>query len=99
MTLTVTQEVTQLNLTVGYNDEVITLSPVVNTLQGEYVKIQGFNVLATGKSNLSAFQVNDKFHGWNGNQFVRGVILSVPVVLPDDLNDITKVALVINNTV
>ena len=98
MNLTVTQNVTKLTLTVGYNDDVITLNPVVNALVGRYAKIDGFDVIAEGKSDLAAFEVGDKFEGWHLNRYVVGVILSLPVILPDDLDDKTKVGLAINRT-
>lgn len=100
MTLTITQNITTHTLTVTSNGDIITLNPVVNTVSSapEVVSINGFNVVASGKTDLTAFQVGDKFSGWDNDWFVVGKILSTPVILPADLNDKTKVGLVINTT-
>lgn len=96
MTLTVTQNITELNLTVGYNGAEITINPVVNAVGGSarYVVIDGFEVLGVGKTTLTAFEVGDKFHGWIADRFVRGQIMALPVTLPDDVDDAAKVKLV-----
>ena len=100
MTLTVTQNVASLTMTVTSNETSVVINPVVNSVSGEskYVTINGFDVLAAGKTDLLNFQVGDKFHGWDNDRFVRGKILSLPVTLPTDLDDKTKVGLVTNNT-
>lgn len=100
MTLTITQSVTTQTLTIVSNETSVVINPVVNTVAGpvDYVTINGFEVLAAGKTDLAAFQVGDKFSGWDNDRFVRGKILSLPVTLPADLDDKIKVGLVTNNT-
>ena len=100
MTLTVTENVTQLNLTVTENETSIVIQPVVNTVSSgdNDVVLSGFKVYSDNKTNLEAFDVGDTFEGWDNDRYVVGKILALPVTLPDDLDDKTKVGLVINNT-
>lgn len=63
------------------------------------VRIQGALVEAYGKTDLANFEVNDKFRMWSGTRKVEGVIISLPVTLPDDLDNVTKVKLAVNNSI
>lgn len=101
MTITVTQNITSLSLTVTQGNTSITLSPTVNTVSNgsDYVIIDGFNVYKSGKTDLEAFEVGDRFFGWNNDRYVVGKIITLPVSLPDDLYDETKVGLAINNAI
>lgn len=63
------------------------------------VKIQGALVDITGKTDLSAFEVNDKFRYWDGDRYVQGKIIDAAAILPDDLDDITKIKLVTDETI
>lgn len=59
--------------------------------------IDGFYVLLAGKTTPLDFEVNDKFRGWIGNRYVVGTILSLPVSLPSDIDNTSKVELAIDS--
>lgn len=61
------------------------------------VVIEGFYVLLAGKENQFDWEVNDKFRGWIGNRYVVGTILSLPVSLPSDINNTSKVELAVDS--
>lgn len=63
------------------------------------VKIQGALVLLEGKQFLSRLEVNDKFRMWVGDRYVVGKIIDETAILPDDLDDDTKIKLVIDNEI
>jgi hypothetical protein len=65
--------------------------------------IDGFYVLLAGKTTPLDFEINDKFRGWIGYRYLVGTILSLPVSLPSDIDNTSKVKLsidsnAINNT-
>lgn len=103
MTLTVTQNLKVLNLTVSTKETTIVINPVIikeiaNTINGSNnIIIDGFYCDTINKIGLS-FEVGDTFYGWDNDRFVRGKILSLPVTLPADIDDKSKVGLIINNT-
>jgi len=55
--------------------------------------IDGFYVLLAGKVTLLDWEFNDKFRGWIGNRYLVGTILSLPVSLPSDIDNASKVEL------
>lgn len=59
--------------------------------------IEGFYVLLAGKNTPLDWEVNDKFRGWIGNRYVVGTILSLPVSLPSDIDNASKVELAIDS--
>lgn len=59
--------------------------------------IDGFYVLTAGKETTQDWEVNDKFRGWIGNRYVVGTILSLPVSLPSDIDNTSKVELAIDS--
>lgn len=61
--------------------------------------IEGFYVLSTGKTTLLDWEVGDKFRGWIGDRYVVGEILSLPVSLPSDIDDVSKVKLAIDSDI
>ncbi len=102
MTLTVTQNVTTLSLTATSNETSVVINPVVIDTAGVasstgQIIIDGFYVDTIGKIS-SSFVVGDTFHGWDNDRFVRGKIVSLPVSLPDDLDNKAIVGLVENLT-
>lgn len=60
--------------------------------------IEGFYVLLAGKQTPLDWEVNDKFRGWIGNRYVVGTILSLPVSLPSDIDDVSKVELALDSS-
>lgn len=59
--------------------------------------IEGFYVLLAGKETTQDWEVNDKFRGWIGSRYVVGRILSLPVSLPSDIDNNSKVELAIDS--
>lgn len=59
--------------------------------------IEGFYVLVAGKETLLDWEVGDKFRGWIGNRYLVGTILSLPVSLPSDIDNVSKVELSIDS--
>lgn len=59
--------------------------------------IEGFYVLSAGKETLLDWEIGDKFRGWIANRYVVGTILSLPVSLPSDIDNLTRVELVIDS--
>lgn len=59
--------------------------------------IEGFYVLLSGKNTPLDWEVNDKFRGWIGNRYVVGTILSLPVSLPSDIDNPSKVKLAVDS--
>lgn len=59
--------------------------------------IEGFYVLLAGKQTPLDWEVNDKFRGWIGSRYVVGRILSLPVSLPSDIDNASKVELAIDS--
>ena len=70
-------------------------------LQNIKLKINGLYVEKyPGNTDEAAFEVNDKFDGWIGNdRFVAGIVLDASADLPADIDDDTKVKLIANNYV
>ena len=68
-----------------------------NVTGGLETIIDGFYVLSSGKSTLLDWEVNDKFRGWIGNRYLVGTILSLPVSLPSDIDNIAKVKLSVDS--
>ena len=101
MTLTVSQNVTTLTLTASANETSVVINPVVYDTSGEtssgFPVIDGFYCDTVGKIN-NTFVVGDTFFGWDNDRFVRGKIVSLPVSLPDDLDNKSIVGLVENLT-
>ena len=59
--------------------------------------IDGFYVLLAGKTTPLDFEVGDKFRGWIGSRYLVGEILALPVSLPSDIDNISKVNLVLDS--
>lgn len=59
--------------------------------------IDGFYVLSSGKETLLDWEVGDKFRGWISNRYLVGTILTLPVSLPSDINNTSKVDLAIDS--
>lgn len=59
--------------------------------------IEGFYVLLAGKETPLDWEVGDKFRGWIGNRYVVGTILSLPVSLPSNIDNASKVELAIDS--
>jgi len=59
--------------------------------------IDGFYVLSAGKTTLLDWEVNDKFRGWIGNRYLVGTILTLPVSLPSDIDNTSKVLLAVDS--
>lgn len=68
-----------------------------NLSNGLETIIDGFYVLLAGKTTPLDFEVNDKFRGWIGNRYLVGTILSLPVSLPSDIDNPSKVELAIDS--
>lgn len=60
-------------------------------------EIEGFLALSAGKTTLNAWEVGDKFRGWIGNRYVVGSVVSLPVSLPSDIDDASKVSLEVDS--
>jgi hypothetical protein len=58
------------------------------------VRIQGAIVDIKGKTDLKNFEVNDRFRYWTEERYVQAKILSLPVTLPDDLDDKNKINII-----
>jgi len=69
----------------------------LNEANGLETIIEGFYVLSSGKTTLLDWEVGDKFRGWIADRYVVGEILSLPVSLPSDIDDDTKVYLAIDS--
>jgi len=76
-----------------------TLQDLLASVNGGFIFIDGFAVVAEGKTTLIAWEVGDRFSGWIGDRYVVGKIISLPVVLPADIDDDTKVKLAIDGTI
>lgn len=59
--------------------------------------IEGFYVLSAGKTTILDWELGDKFRGWIDNRYVVGSILSLPVSLPEDIDNSSKVFLAIDS--
>jgi len=59
--------------------------------------IDGFYALTAGKSTLLDWEVGDKFRGWIGNRYLVGTILTLPVSLPSDIDNSSKVDLAVDS--
>lgn len=68
-----------------------------NVSNGLETVIEGFYVLLAGKTTPLDFEVGDKFRGWIGNRYLVGTILSLPVSLPSDIDNPTKVQLAVDS--
>lgn len=68
-----------------------------NVALGFEVSIDGFLALVAGKTELVAWEVGDKFRGWISSRYVVGEILSLPVSLPSDIDNISKVKLAVDS--
>lgn len=95
-----------LNETTNYdfffvNDKIevfLTASSESTSIQSPYVTIDGFQVVALGKTDLNSWEDNDKFQGWVGNVYYVGRVLnSTGLSLPSDINDTSKISLAIKN--
>lgn len=60
------------------------------------VRIQGAIVDIQGKTDLTAFQIGDRFRYWTADRYVQAKIISLPVILPDDLDDATKIKIILD---
>lgn len=63
------------------------------------VKIQGAFVETEGKTDITQFEVSDRFRYWHGDNLLFGKILNIPITLPNDLYDETKIALAIQSSI
>lgn len=61
------------------------------------VSIDGFLAFSSGKTTLDSWEVGDKFRGWIGSRYLVGEILSLPVSLPSDIDNTSKVKLAIDS--
>ena len=62
------------------------------------VNIQGALVEVLGKTDLTQFEVGDKFGYWvNDNRYVVGKVVGLPVTLIDDIDDALKITLIYDN--
>jgi hypothetical protein len=61
------------------------------------VRIQGAIVETAGKTDLTAFEVNDKFSYHTNERYVVGKIISLPINVNADLDTASKIKLVIDN--
>lgn len=61
-------------------------------------EIEGFLALSAGKTTLNAWEIGDKFRGWIGDRYVVGSIVSLPVSLPSDIDNTSKVKLAIDSS-
>lgn len=68
-----------------------------NVSFGFEVSIDGFLALSAGKTNLLEWEVGDKFRGWISNRYVVGTILSLPVSLPSDIDNTSKVLIAVDS--
>lgn len=68
-----------------------------NVALGFEVAIDGFLALAAGKTTLLSWEVGDKFRGWIGTRYLVGSILSLPVSLPADIDNASKVLLAVDS--
>jgi len=59
--------------------------------------IDGFYALTAGKSTLLDWEVGDKFRGWIGDRYLVGTILTLPVSLPSDIDNSSKVDLAVDS--
>lgn len=69
----------------------------LNISDGLETVIDGFYVLTAGKETLLDWEVGDKFRGWIANRYLVGTILSLPVSLPSDIDNTSKVFLAIDS--
>lgn len=80
---------------------ITTESITVRILAGEKgnpgsVRIDGYFVDPVGKTDLTDWEVNDKFWGWVDNtRYVAGIVVD----LPFDVDDNSKVKLVIDSSI
>jgi len=58
-----------------------------------FVVLDGYQVQKQDKTDLTIWELNDKFEGWNGTRKVAGIVIG----LPFDVADNTKVKLAQNN--
>lgn len=68
-----------------------------NVADGIETVIEGFYVLSAGKETLLDWEVGDKFRGWIGDRYVVGEILSLPVSLPSDIDNSSKIDLAVDS--
>lgn len=66
-----------------------------------HVKIQGATVETSGKTDLTVFEVGDKFTAWldSNTRYVVGKIVSLPIDFANDIDDRTKIKLVVDNII
>jgi len=69
-----------------------------NTSNALETVIDGFYVLLAGKTTPLDWEVNDKFRGWIDNRYLVGTILTLPVSLPSDIDNISKVELAVDSS-
>jgi len=67
---------------------------VSNTIESV---IDGFYALLAGKTTPLDWEVGDKFRGWIGTRYLVGTILSLPVSLPSDIDNPSKVQLSVDS--
>lgn len=70
-----------------------------NIGDGIETEIDGFYVLTAGKTNFVEWESGDKFRGWINDRYVVGKIVGLPVSMPADIDDTSKVKLVVDNTI
>ena len=65
-----------------------------------HVNIQGAFVEVSGKTDLTQFEVGDKFGYWvNDNRYVVGEVVGLPVTLTNDIDDVLKITLIYDSAV
>jgi len=68
-----------------------------NQSNGLETVIDGFYVLLAGKTTPLDWEIGDKFRGWIGNRYLVGTILSLPVSLPADIDNVSRVELAVDS--
>jgi hypothetical protein len=79
----------------GIRDKLNEILTETEIVPGE-VLISGFFVETFGKTDLANLEDGDHFRGWYDGDYYIGLIIGLPVSLPADLNDETKVELAIS---
>jgi hypothetical protein len=61
------------------------------------IKHQGYWFDTTDNEDKAVIEVGNTFDGWNGNTYIAGKVVSLPITLPDDLYDTDKIIIAVNN--
>jgi hypothetical protein len=59
--------------------------------------IDGLDVFTNEKTNLNILQVGDKFTLFKSGRYIVGEILDLPINLETDLDNSTKILLILDN--